>query len=60
MKPSDFATRVVELMERREGIFANRSNVEDWVPSDLDPKGKACFFVFPYTAGLCDKVHTTV
>lgn len=43
MKPSDFAKRVVEIMERREGVFANRLNVEDWVPIDLDPKGKACF-----------------
>jgi len=46
MKPSDFTKRVVELMERREGIFANRFNVEDWVPTDLCPKGKACFLFF--------------
>ena len=46
MKPPEFTKLVVELMERREGIFANRFNVEDWVPTDLDSKGKACFLFF--------------
>lgn len=46
MRPSDFASRVVELMEKREGVFANRFNIEDWVPANLDPKGKACFLFF--------------
>ncbi len=46
MKPSDFAKRVVELMERRVGIFANKVNVEDWVPSDLDANGKANYLFF--------------
>lgn len=46
MKPSDFTKQVVELMERREGLFANRLNVEDWVPTNLNPKGKACFLFF--------------
>lgn len=46
MTPSDFAKRVVELMEKREGVFANRLNAEDWVPADLDPKGRANFLFF--------------
>jgi len=46
MRSSEFAKRVVELMERREGIFANRLNVEDWVPTDLDAKGKANYLFF--------------
>lgn len=46
IKASDFTRRVVELMEKREGIFVNRFNVEDWVPQELDPRSKSCFLFF--------------
>src|SRR3989338_36375 len=46
MKPHEFAKRIVELFERRESIFANKLNVEDWVPTDLDERGKASYLFY--------------
>ncbi len=46
MKPNEFVETVVDLFEKRTSVFANKVNVEDWVPQDLDPKGKASFLFF--------------
>ena len=46
MKPKEFARRVIDLFEKREGVFQNKINVEDWVPQNFDDLGKSSFLFF--------------
>lgn len=46
MIPSEFANRVVELFEKREGVFENKENVEDWVPQEFNDLEKSCFLFY--------------
>jgi endonuclease III len=46
MKAEEFARRVVELFEKRQSVFQNKVNVEDWVPGTFNSLGKACFLFY--------------
>jgi endonuclease III len=46
MTPSGFANRVVELFEKRESVFENKVNVEDWVPQEFNDLEKSCFLFY--------------
>lgn len=46
MNPTDFVSRVVELFEKRLGVFENKYNVEDWVPGDFNDLEKSCFMFY--------------
>ena len=46
MSPKEFAKKVVNQMTNRQGVFANRLNVEDWVPEHLNHRDKALFLFY--------------
>lgn len=46
MESSEFAEKLVDLIEARRGVFANKINVEDWVPAELDSAGKANYLFY--------------